>query len=1010
MFNYSWVKDINVYKKNVLKPKAKYDSFLNEENFLLKIHNKQLLNGEWSFDYAINYENTKEIEHYYSVPLDTLSEIKVPGHMQLQGYDTPKYVNTQYPWDGLEDIKPPQIPEKFNPVGTYVYTFDVSIKILDKTIITFEGVESAYAVWFNGEFIGYKEDTFTDGSFDITSQIKDKDNRLIVQVFKWCSGSWFEDQDFFRFSGIFRDVYITSSPKTNVSDIYIKSLLTNNYKNGNLCIKLDYFDNEYMKELDKNFIVKLYEFDRKSIEKFGSLVVERNIISKVLDTEITIENIKSWSAEIPNLYILKIEIYVDNELVEIISDRVGFRLLELKDKIYHLNGKRIVFNGVNRHEWSCETGRAITKDDMIKDMIIMKEHNINAIRTSHYPNHPEFYRLCDEYGFYVMDETNLETHGAWVAYNHPNESMPDGARYYIPGNDEKYLNLLLFRAENMYERDKNRPCIVMWSCGNESLGGNNILQMTKYFKSKDSERLVHYEGVFFDRTTDISDIESRMYDKIENVEEFLNNNPDRPFIYCEYAHAMGNSLGNFFKYQNLTRKYKLYQGGFIWEFKDHSLLVDRNGKKELMYGGDFDDRPTDGNFVCDGIIEGNRTLTPKIAEVKYVYQPFQIMIDRDGISITNEHLFKNLSDYELEIIYYNGFETNVDGTMKNIVNIEKINIDCNPLNEVKLPLNYKSDNIIVYIKTKNSEGLLKQGHVVAYEQKVFEERVQKEINYIGNAVKTIDGNFNVGMRTDYLSMLSSHIFGGLNSIKYGGLEYLKDAIQPMFYRAPIDNDRGAKIPFTHSLIRNMSTNNNVSINVNEHSITLKYKLLPDREVYTFVDLTLYDDNSILVDMKYPGYDDLPDLLNFGIIFKLDKSLNKVSYIGRGPEENYVDRKLGSMIGKYETTVDEMCTKYIYPQECGNRTDVSKFTIFNEKNKISFEAIDNLFEFSAIPYSFAQLEEAKHFYELGESTGTYIRISSKHSGIGGDDSWGSRCHDEYKISSSSPQSLRFVIKF
>ena len=499
MFNYSWVRDINIYEKNVLKQKSTYESFLNDENFKLSKENKQFLNGNWLFDYATNYSNTKPIEYYYKVPLNLLSGIKVPGHMQLQGYDTPKYVNTQYPWDGLENIKPPEIPEKFNPVGTYVKAFDMSLDKLDKVIITFEGVESAYAVWLNNEFIGYKEDTFTTGSFDITSQIKDKDNRLVVQVFKWCSGSWLEDQDFFRFSGIFRDVFITSVSESHAVDMKISSKLINDYRDGELLVKLDHLDRN-----NKEFIVKLYEFDREFKNGMGSRIVCEEINSNILDTSIKIENINAWSAETPNLYILKIEIYVDKKLVEIISDRVGFRILELKDKVYHLNGKRIVFNGVNRHEWSCETGRAIAKEDMINDMRIMKEHNINAIRTSHYPNHPEFYRLCDEYGFYVMDETNLETHGSWVAYNHPNESMPDGARYYIPGNDPMYRDLLLFRAENMYERDKNRPCIVMWSCGNESLGGENILEVSKYFKSKDKERLVHYEGVFFDRTTDIS--------------------------------------------------------------------------------------------------------------------------------------------------------------------------------------------------------------------------------------------------------------------------------------------------------------------------------------------------------------------------------------------------------------------------------------------------------------------------------------------------------------------------
>ena len=322
MFNYSWVRDINIYEKNVLKQKSTYESFLNDENFKLSKENKQLLNGNWLFDYATNYSNTKPIEYYYTVPLNLLSGIKVPGHMQLQGYDTPKYVNTQYPWDGLENIKPPEIPEKFNPVGTYVKVFDMSLDKLDKVIITFEGVESAYAVWLNNEFIGYKEDTFTTGSFDITSQIKDKDNRLVVQVFKWCSGSWLEDQDFFRFSGIFRDVFIASVSESHAVDMKISSKLINDYKDGELLVKLDHLDRN-----NKKFIVKLYEFDREFKNGMGSRIVYEEINSNVLDTSVKIENINAWSAETPNLYILKIEIYVDERLVEIISDRVGFRIL-----------------------------------------------------------------------------------------------------------------------------------------------------------------------------------------------------------------------------------------------------------------------------------------------------------------------------------------------------------------------------------------------------------------------------------------------------------------------------------------------------------------------------------------------------------------------------------------------------------------------------------------------------------------------------------------------------------
>ncbi|MBP5184471.1 MAG: beta-galactosidase, partial [Lachnospiraceae bacterium] len=608
------------------------------------------LSGVWKFFYAKNFSEIPDNFQNPGYDCSGWGTINVPGHLQFQGYDLPKYVNTQYPWDGHEAIFPGQIPQNFNPVGCYVTTFRVpSLMQEERKYLLFEGVESAAAVWVNGHFVGYSTDSFTPSEYDITDYIKKGENKLAVQVFKWTSGSWLEDQDFWRLSGIFRDVYLYSKPKIHIDDMFIKTRPDAEYKQFDLELNIQMAISSNVADemrAGNKLQIKAELFDMKEGVKTGTAIDTFVIPVTEPNGDITVtrhfEKPRLWSAEHPELYLLELRVYDENvKLVEIIRQRVGFRWFELKDGLMKLNGKRIVFKGVNRHEFTCDRGRAITKDDMVIDIWNMKRHNINAIRTSHYPNNTYLYDLCDEYGIYVIDETNMETHGTWEyhAENWKNEHA-------IPEDRPEWHDAVIDRANSMFQRDKNHPCILIWSCGNESSGGQNIFDMSEHFRKHDDTRLVHYEGIFNERRfNDTSDMESQMYTSADGIEKFLKEHPEKPFICCEYSHAMGNSCGNLFKYTDLTRTEPRYQGGFIWDYIDQAIKArNRYGQEFLAYGGDFDDRPNDGNFCGNGIVFADRTNSPKIQEVKKLYSDFVIEPTASSVTVTNESLFTDAEE------------------------------------------------------------------------------------------------------------------------------------------------------------------------------------------------------------------------------------------------------------------------------------------------------------------------------------------------------------------------------
>ena len=620
--------------------------------------------------------------------------------------------------------------------------------------ISFQGVESAFYVWLNGEFVGYSEDSFTPAEFELTSFVTDGENKLAVEVYQRSTGSWLEDQDFWRFSGIFRDVYLYTVPKVHVNDLNVRADLDASYKRGTL-------------DIDLNFLTDVPSGTKtvaRLTEKNGSLVesqtVESNDVKGNISFDITAPHL--WSAEDPYLYKLYIQIFdKDDNLVEVIPQKVGFRRFEIIDKVMCINGKRIVFKGVNRHEFNCYSGRAITKEDMLWDIKALKRNNINAVRTSHYPNQTYWYELCDEYGLYVIDEMNLETHGSWQKMGAIEPS------WNVPGNKKEWGNVVMDRAISMYERDKNHPSIIIWSCGNESYAGEVILNVSNYFRSVDSSRLVHYEGVFHNRDyNDTSDMESRMYAKPADIEAYLNDNPEKPYISCEYMHAMGNSLGGMYKYTDLEHKYPMYQGGFIWDYMDQALMKkDRYGNDFLAYGGDFGDRPTDYEFCGNGIVFANRVESPKMQEVKFLYQNVKLIPDQTGLTIVNDNLFTNVKEYDLEyILYLEGKE----------IYRNKLSADVEPQCKGRVDF-YWPDNLQVdpgeycihtSLKLKEPNLWADASYEIAFGQFVYNKKqdVIEEKEAIEENLKVVEGDVNIGVHGKDFTIMFSKQVGSLISV------------------------------------------------------------------------------------------------------------------------------------------------------------------------------------------------------------------------------------------------------
>ena len=629
----NWLDDPEVFRVNMLPAHSDHRFYGTEADFEEKKDNLyQSLNGEWQFFWSKNASQRPAEFYREDFDLSGFGTIPVPCHIEMAGFDRIHYINTMYPWEGhlyrrpaysLEGVGPVygQFSQaEYNPVGSYRKQFDLNKELLGKRIcISFEGVEQAMYVWLNGQFVGYGEDSFTPSDFDLTPYIREKGNVLAVEVHKRSTAAYLEDQDFFRFSGIFRNVTLYAKPKLHVEDLWVKTQLGEDGKDGTLGLKLKLSAAEEIQKKAEEYKVGVF-----LKEMSGSLIFEKwfpaaEFVS--LDS-CTVTNVELWDHTHPYLYHLEIHLLdAKEQVVEIVPCDTGFRRVTLEDGIMRLNGKRLILNGVNRHEWNARSGRVVNMEDMKSDMACFHENNINSVRTCHYPNQISWYSMCDQEGIYMMSETNLESHGSWQKMNRVEPS------WNVPGSIPQWKEAVLDRMRTNFETFKNHISILFWSLGNESYAGDNIQAMQEYLKEKNDGRLVHYESVFHNRAYEavISDMESQMYAPPGQVKEYLEGKGTKPFILCEYMHDMGNSLGGMKSYMDLLDQYERYQGGFIWDFIDQALFVldEVTGKEVLRYGGDFDDRPSDYEFSGNGILFADRTPKPAMQEVKYYYGLYQ---------------------------------------------------------------------------------------------------------------------------------------------------------------------------------------------------------------------------------------------------------------------------------------------------------------------------------------------------------------------------------------------------
>ena len=966
------------------------------------------LNGLWRFHYAKNPAQVIPGFEKDEYTCKNWDYIRVPAHIQLEGYDVPQYANTQYPWEGHEALIPGQVPQDFNPVASYVKYFEVPKAMAGERIfLALEGAESAATVWLNGAYIGYHEDSFTPGEFELTDHIRAGENKLAVQVTKWCLGSWCEDQDFFRFSGLYRDVYLYSIPKTHLWDLKIQAIPSEDLQTA--AFRLD-------GETDGRGRIHVELKDGKTTVFQADQPLEGGFH---LDTQIDCPRL--WSSEDPYLYDCLLTVFDDRgQAQEYIQEAVGFRRFELRDSLMCLNGKRIQFCGVNRHEFTSLRGRSVTEADVERDLRIMKQNNINAIRTSHYPNTSWLYRLCDRYGLYLIDETNLETHGTWDMM----ESPEDLARV-VPGDDPQWREMLLERVNSVYERDKNHPSVLIWSCGNESFGGSVIYDMSQRFRQKDPTRLVHYEGIFNDRRyPDTSDVESQMYTPAAEIEAFLKVHRDKPFICCEYAHAMGNSCGALHKYTELSLREPLYQGGFIWDFADQAILKkNRYGEPFYAYGGDFDDYPTDYSFSGNGLVDGGRRISPKMQEVKFLYQPVSLEVEPDRVRICNHSLFTNTQQWECRV-RVERFGRQVE--KKDLVTAVP------PLEERTYPLDLVPQNqpgeytVTVSFHLREKTLWAEAGHEVAFGQTAYRVQGRKAPQAPGPVV--VNSKHNIGVHGEGFAVMFSKLTGGLVSYRYGGRELLDGMPKPNFWRAPTDNDRGNlmgarygqwKLASLYLSNRQVTRESPVmkalpmhfAEKPNSAVVGFTYWLPTTPEAFCTLDYEVFGDGKVTVTLHYDSVPELGDMPEFGVIFPLKADFDHLHWYGFGPSDTYADRKHGAKLGLYENLVSGNLAPYLVPQECGNKEGVRFAAVTDEKGRgMLFEAQEGqAMSFSALPYTPHQMEEAAHPYELPKVHHTFVRAAMAQMGVGGDDSWGARTHEEYLLPRNTPLDFTFSFR-
>lgn len=982
-------------------------------NTLEKSSLVQFLNGTWKFAYFKNPSLIPSDIHSTKKNNSKWDDIQVPSNWQLQGdgkYDPPVFTNIKYPFEP----NPPYVPKEYNPVGVYKKSFIVPADWDEQQVfIHFGGVQSAMYLWVNGRKVGYHEDGMLPAEFNITNYIKKGNNELTVQVFNWSDGSYLEDQDFWRLSGIYRDVYIFTTPNVRMRDFSVLPELDEDYKDAELHVAVA-IENVREKKNEPYFVrITLRDAMDNPIMtlKSENFTVQKSV-ERTISLKGNVTNPLKWTAETPNLYKVGIELVAANgKAVQAFVVHTGFRKIEIKDGLFLVNGQAIKIKGVNRHEFDMHNGRTITSESMIEDILLMKRHNINAVRTSHYPNHPEWYNLCDEYGLYVVDEANVESHGLW-------------ANGYYVGEKSEWKQAIVERNVNMVLRDKNHPSIVYWSMGNESGWGANFDAAYEEMKKTDPQkRPVHYESQnpTYAKVLSRYDIISQMYLSLKDIVRLFNEDETRPFIICEYAHSMGNSLGNFNKYWDLYYKYPRLQGGFTWDWVDQGLRSkDKNGNEYwniINY--------SDGANVNDGLVTPDRRVQPELNELKKIHQNFTVNeIDAITglISVENRNYFVSTGHVMLN------WELIEDGVVVHKGSIDDLQIlpQSQKLIQLSYPKNLikkgKEYFLNVYFVLKQATPWADKGYEVAKEQ--IRLNLPTHIHTIGDVLSQT-GNLTVSDNKTDLTIKGPDFSVSFNKKQGSLVSYIKkkramftDPLLPNFWRVPTDNDEGGGNNSFASrwreagLDRYTIENNKFTVinqQPNEVKISVVNKLIfKTGSILQTTEYTVMSDGSIRVDNNFQVDEQLPPLARVGMTTSLPKDFNNLEWYGRGSFESYEDRKDAAFVGLWKGKVEDQYFDYVMPQENGNKTDTRWVKVMAENSSICFRGIPSI-NFNIQNYADTALNNSKISHKLQRGDKTYVHIDHKQMGLGGDDSWSPRVHQEYVLNGSE-YSLSFYITF
>lgn len=1007
-----------IFQINREKPHATFYQYDSEEKALLNKDWKNSpfylsLNGSWKFKWVKTPQ--ERIKDFQSKNYDDShwATIPVPSNWELEGYGIPIYTNIIYPFPK----NPPFIDSKHNPVGHYIKEFDLSDQWKkEKVYIHFGAVSGAMFVWVNGHKVGYNEGSKTPAEFDITPFIQLGKNKLAVQVLRWSDASYMEDQDFWRLSGIDRDVYIYTTPTTTLKDLKVIADLENNYHDGFLKLSLDYENNSSHKE-DYQIEIKLLEQTTviRKVQKTLSIEPHKR---KTISLEEAIPDIKSWTAETPHLYTILLSLKKDDKIIEVTQTKIGFRKIEIQNNQLLINGKAIYFKGVNHHDHDPVKGHVPNEELTLKDLTLMKENNINAIRCSHYPKDPHFYRMCDELGFYVINEANIESHGM----GRTNDGKPlDEANH--PAFNPRWKEAHLDRTIRMYERDKNHPSIITWSLGNEAGNGPNFFTTYQWLKKHDPTRPTQYEdATSFDNT----DIQAPMYARIPELIEYAENNPKRPFILCEYAHSMGNSTGNLQEYWDVIEKYDVLQGGYIWDWADQGLLTkDNQGTPYWAYGGDLGGEKLVNakNFCLNGIVNPDRTPHPALKEVKKVYQYIKFKdfnIKTGQLTIFNGYGFTNLNQFDLYYTIQKNGKTIEEHTIPSI-NLEPSN---SKSISIKLPKKVEDGeyHITFYAKTKKETPLLQKGHEVAFEQ--FELSSQWQTSFditTSKKIKVVQSKKQLQIKNQNFTIEFNQNTGELTHLIYQKENLIKRPIKPNFWRAPVDNDFGNKMPKRLQEWKSITQQysfDSIALHKNGSGLVnvKTFYSFPKQNGLLEIDYSINSKGEILVENHLTHLNqNLPEIPRLGNTIILKNQYQNVEWFGRGPEENYSDRKTGSPIGVYKAPVEDLYFPYSRPQENGYRTDIRKVAFTNEKGHgIEFVAQNHLLNFSAHhqfneDFDPGNEKAQRHTTDIKKRSFVNINVDYKQMGIGGDTSWGAKPLDQYLIPVQKEFHYSFIIK-